>query len=83
VNNPALKEKYLALKERGKHPNQAYIAIGNKMIRLAFSMIKNQTLYQTNQENYVLLTELKKKLRAANVQLFYDRYVLANALSSA
>ncbi|KAF0825140.1 hypothetical protein KIS1582_1153 [Cytobacillus firmus] len=53
------------------------------MIRLAFSMIKNQTLYQTNQENYVLLTELKKKLRAANVQLFYDRYVLANALSSA
>ncbi|NUH83314.1 IS110 family transposase, partial [Bacillus firmus] len=83
VNNPALKEKYIALKERGKHPNQAYIAIGNRMIRLAFSMIKNQTLYQTNQENYVLLTELKKKLRAANVQLFYDRYVLLNALSSA
>ncbi|WP_309298102.1 IS110 family transposase, partial [Cytobacillus sp. NCCP-133] len=83
VNNPAMKEKYIALKERGKHPNQAYVAIGNRMIRLAFSMIRNQTLYQTNQENYVLLTELRKKLRAANVQLFYDRYVLANARSSA
>ncbi|WP_415803227.1 hypothetical protein [Cytobacillus oceanisediminis] len=57
--------------------------MGNRMIRLAFSMIRKQTLYQTNQENYVLLTELRKKLRAANVQLFYDRYVLANARSSA
>lgn len=78
-----MKEKYVALKERGKHPNQAYVAIGNRMIRLAFSMIRNQTLYQTNQEDYVLLTKLRRKLRAANVQHFYDRYVLANARSSA
>src|SRR5699024_2182694 len=49
VNNPEMKEKYNALKERGKHAQQAYIALGNRMIRLAFSMIKNLTLYRTAQ----------------------------------
>ena len=41
-----MKQKYDALKARGKHPGQAYIALGNRMIRLAFSMIKNQSLYR-------------------------------------
>jgi len=83
VNNPEMKQRYQAFKERGKHTNQAYIALGNRMIRLAFSMIKKQTLYQTDQENYGLLDELKKKLHSANVQRFYDRYVLSAERPSA
>lgn len=82
VNNPEMKQRYLTLKERGKHCRQAYIALGNRMIRLAFSMIKNQTLYNTEHENYVLYEELKKKLHQANVQLFYNRYVLSNIQSA-
>lgn len=74
-NNPEMKKHYLALKDRGKHTNQAYIALGNRMIRLAFAMIKNQSLYRTNNEKYVLYHELKKKLRKSNVELFYKRYV--------
>jgi transposase len=53
-----MKQKYLALKERGKHPRQAYVALGNRMIRLAFSMIRHQKLYCTDQETYVLLDEI-------------------------
>lgn len=75
-NNPEMRQRYQALKERGKHTNQAYIALGNRMIRLSFSMIKNQTLYRTDQENYVLSKEIDKKLYSANAQKFYDRYVL-------
>lgn len=76
VNNPEMKQRYMALKERGKHPRQAYIALGNRMIRLAFSMIKNQTFYRTDHESYVLLSELKKKLHSTNVQRFYENHAL-------
>lgn len=76
-NNPEMKRRYQALKARGKYTGQAYIALGNRMIRLAFSMIKNQTLYRTDQENYVLLKEIDKKLYKANVERFYDRYILS------
>lgn len=73
--NPAMNKHYLALKERGKHTNQAYIALGNRMIRLAFAMIRKQSLYETEHESYALYEELKKKLRMPNVKQFYDRYV--------
>lgn len=83
VNNPEMKQKYLAFKERGKHPRQAYIALGNRMIRLAFSMIKNQTLYHTNQQNYVLFDEVSKKLHMRNVKWFYENFVSPAARQSA
>lgn len=76
VNNPEMKQRYNALKERGKTANQAYIAIGNRMIRLAFSMIRNHTLYRTDHENYVLKNVLTSKLRSANVKRFYEKHVL-------
>lgn len=75
INNPEMRQKYLALKERGKHTNQAYVAIGNRMIRLAFSMIKKQTLYQSKQESYVLQNEIKKKLHKQNVLQFFEKLV--------
>lgn len=70
-----MKEHYLALKERGKHTNQAYIALGNRMIRLGFAMIRNQSLYRPDSQKYVLYDELKKKLRKPNIKIFYDQYV--------
>jgi hypothetical protein len=75
VNNLEMNKKYLEFKERGKHPNQAYIALGNRMLRLAFSMIKHQTLYRTNKENYVLVNEISKKLHKPNVKVFFERFV--------
>jgi transposase len=76
INNPAMKQKYLALKERGKHPRQAYVALGNRMIRLAFSMIRDQKLYCTDQETYALLDEISKKLHMPNVKRFYENFVM-------
>lgn len=75
-NNPEMKEKYRALRERGKHTKQAYIALGNRMIRLAFSMIKKQTLYKTNHPDYVLFKQISKKLHETNVKRFYEKFVL-------
>ncbi|WP_026574336.1 IS110 family transposase [Bacillus sp. UNC438CL73TsuS30] len=83
VNNPEMKLRYLALKDRGKHTRQAYVALGNRMIRLAFSMIRNHSLYRTNQENYVLVSEISKKLRAPNVKRFYELHVSSNLCLSA
>ena len=83
VNNPEMKQKYIALKERGKHPRQAYIALGNRMIRLAFSMIKHQTLYRTDQSNYVLFDQINKKLHSTNVTRFYEKFVSKEICQSA
>jgi transposase len=75
TNNPEMKQKYIALKERGKHPRQAYIALGNRMIRLAFSMIKYQTLYRTDESDYTLFDQINKKLYSTNRKKFYERFV--------
>lgn len=83
VNNPEMKQKYLAFKERGKHPRQAYVALGNRMIRLAFSMIRNQTLYRTDKPNYVLFDELSKKMHMPNVKRFYGNFISSTVGQSA
>ena len=83
VNNQEMRDRYLALKDKGKHTRQAYVAIGNRMIRLAFSMIRHQSLYRTNQENYVLVNVLSKKLRSANVKRFFEKFVPNNPSKSA
>ncbi|WP_285844193.1 IS110 family transposase [Metabacillus halosaccharovorans] len=82
VNNPEMHQRYLRLKERGKHPREAYIALGNRMIRLAFSMIRNQTFYQTKDEHYVLLEEINKKIRKSNVQKFFETHVSPTVCAS-
>jgi len=83
TNNPEMKQKYSALLDRGKQPRQAYIAIGNRMIRLAFSMIKHQSLYRTDHKNYSLSNQISKKLHAKNAKLFYERFVLPEVNLSA
>jgi len=76
VNNLEMHKRYVELIERGKYSGQAYIALGNRMIRLAFSMIKHRTLYRTNKENYVLIDEITKKLHKPNAKMFFERFVL-------
>jgi transposase len=78
INNPDMKLKYQALIDRGKVAPQAYIALGNRMIRLAFSMIKHQTLYRTDHKDYTLRNQISKKLHSANTRLFYERFVVMN-----
>lgn len=82
-NNPDMNKRYEALKARGKHPGQAYIALGNRMIRLAFTMIRNQTLYRTDQENYVLIDEISKKLHKVNIERFFGNFVVPPVSQSA
>ena len=82
-NNPDMNLRYKKLLERGKYCGQAYIALGNRMIRLAFSMIRNKKLYHTTNEDYQLVDELSKKIRSANVKRFYERFVIFNTPQSA
>ena len=79
-NNPEMNVKYNEFRNRGKYPRQAYIALGNRMIRMAFSMIKNQSLYRTNHKYYDLNHEITKKLRNPNVKLFYESFVKPSSI---
>jgi len=75
-NNPEMNEKYQALIDRGKAPRQVYIALGNRMVRLAYSMIKHQTLYRSNHIKYTLLNQIDKKVKSKNRKLFFEKFVL-------
>lgn len=81
-NNPEMNQRYKALIERGKAPRQAYVALGNRMIRLAYSMMKYQTLYRSNDENYTLLNQIDKKLRSKNKKLFFEKIVSSETHSA-
>jgi transposase len=83
TNNSEMNEKYQALLDRGKAPRQAYIALGNRMIRLAYSMIKHQTLYRSSDKNYSLLNQIDKKLKSKNKKLFFEKFVLTSEIHSA
>ena len=77
LQNPAMQEKYKEMKERGKKPGQMYIALGNRLLRLAYAMLKKKQLYQSTQESYCLQSVIASKLRNKEKQsLFYNRYVL-------
>lgn len=82
-NNPEMNEKYRALIDRGKAPRQAYIALGNRMIRIAYSMTKHQTLYRSNDKNYCLFNQITKKLRNTNKKIFFEKFVLHSETQSA
>lgn len=74
INNPEMQARYLAMKDRGKYAGQAYIALGNRMIRLAFAMIKKQSLYNTDSPDYSLQKEIHRKLSPENAELFYEKF---------
>ncbi|EGQ20296.1 ISChy2 transposase [Sporosarcina newyorkensis 2681] len=76
--NPEMNVHYQRLKDRGKMTGQAYIAIGNRMLRIAYAMRKKQILYQSQQPDYILQKVIAGKLRNKKKQaLFYHRFVLS------
>ena len=74
--NPEMKARYLVMKDKGKKPGQAYIALGNRILRIAFAMIKSQRLYKSSQRDYCLEKVIAGKLKNIEKQkLFNQRYL--------
>jgi len=72
---------YQAMKDKGKKAGQSYIALGNRILRIAFAMIKDQQLYKSNQPNYSLEKVIAGNLIHTEKQkLFNQRYLKAKEL---
>ncbi|WNF35057.1 IS110 family transposase [Bacillaceae bacterium IKA-2] len=69
-HNKDVRPYYENLRAKGKHQRKAYIALGNKFIRIAFAMLTNRTVYQTNDESYQYLRMMKAKLRHTKMSEF-------------
>lgn len=62
VHNDALNPFYTRLKEKGKKTGKIYIAMGNKFLKIAFSMLKNQKPFEWNEPTFNYKKEVFKKL---------------------
>jgi len=71
-HNKDLRPYYEGLRNRGKHQRKAYIAIGNKFIRIAFAMLKNRMVYETKDESYQYLRMMREKLRHTDIKKFHE-----------
>lgn len=69
-HNKDLRPYYERLIQRGKHPRKAFIALGNKFIRIAFSMLKNKKPFESKQEEYTIFHEIKKKLNYTSINTY-------------
>lgn len=62
THNEALKPFYSRLKEKGKKAGKIYIAMGNKFIKIAFAMLKNQKPFEWDGPEFNYEKEISKKL---------------------
>lgn len=62
VHNQALKPFCTRLKEKGKKAGSIYIAMGNKFLKIAFAMLKNQKPFEWNNSTFNYKEEVFKKL---------------------
>jgi transposase len=62
VHNDALKPFYLRLKDKGKKAGKIYIAMGNKFLKIAFAMLKNQSPFKWDAPTFNYEQEVMKKL---------------------
>ena len=77
VQNPAMKQKAEEMKVKGKKAGQIYIALGNRLLRLAFAMMKKQQVYQSGTGGKSLQAIIASKLVSKEKQaLFFNRYVV-------
>lgn len=76
-HNKDLRPYFERLKERGKHARKAYIALGNKFIRIAFSMLKNNKPYETKQTDYSIFNQVKKKLKYTKMNTYLNIVMVA------
>lgn len=71
-HNKDLRPYYEKLKERGKHARKAFIALGNKFIRIASSMLTHKKPYESKQTEYSIFDEIKKKLKYTKMNTYLN-----------
>jgi len=77
--NPELRKHYLALKDKGKKTRQVYIAIGNRVLRMAYAMLRDGDFYRSQDPAYSLKSQIERKLKTKKArQQFYAQYVIHN-----
>ncbi|MFS0722497.1 IS110 family transposase [Paenibacillus sp. 1P07SE] len=62
LHNADLKPFYERLKHRGKHERATFVAMGNKMLKIAFAMLRDKQPFHSAQPAYRLVQEMNKKL---------------------
>ncbi|MFR9708592.1 IS110 family transposase [Paenibacillus sp. MB22_1] len=62
MHNKDLKPFYDRLKEKGKHERAIFVAMGNKMLKVAFAMLRDRLPFQSQCSDYHILDEVNKKL---------------------
>lgn len=62
LHNEELRPFYERLKSRGKHERAAYVAMGNKMLKIAFAMLRDKQPFRSTKSSYRLVQEINKKL---------------------
>ncbi len=62
IHNEALKPFAIRLKEKGKNAGSVYIAMGNKLLKIAFAMLTNGEPFQWHHPKYNYKQEIAKKL---------------------
>lgn len=63
LHNPDLKPFYERLKSRGKHSRSIIVAMGNKMLKIAFAMLRDKKPFLSSIPSCPLAQEINKKLR--------------------
>lgn len=62
MHNKDLKPFYDRLKARGKHERAIFVAMGNKMLKIAFAMLRDRSPFQSQCHEYHIFDEVNKKL---------------------
>ncbi|MEX2461853.1 MAG: transposase [Paenibacillaceae bacterium] len=73
MHNDDLKAFYLRLKGRGKHERAIFIAMGNKMLKIAFAMLRDQLPFFSQCNDYQVATEINKKLKYSCIATFFHQ----------
>lgn len=68
MHNDELRPFYLRLKESGKHPRKIFIAMGNKFIKIAFAMLRNQVPFSPKRTSLCIQEEMTKKLKYTTLE---------------
>ena len=63
MHNKDLMPFYERLKQRGKHERAIFVAMGNKMLKIAFAMLRDGSPFQSQCPEYRILEEVNKKLK--------------------
>lgn len=63
LHNHDLKPFYERLKSRGKHERSTFVAMGNKMLKIAFAMLRDRLPFTSSKPTHHVAIEVNKKLR--------------------